>query len=145
MTLVFSGHKTPTPDVIRLVDTLRGMHPDLVESLFDAADAVAAGVAGALDAGCLEKAGALMNAGQGIMEALGLSDPAMSAIVRALRAHDGIRGAKISGSGLGDCVLGVGRVESYAGPGQLIPAEWTAEGVRFEEASAGDGPGGNFA
>lgn len=108
ITAVYCGYKTPTPAVIAQVESRRREHPAACDGLFRDFDALSASAAAALQAGDLPALGQAMDAGQAIMAALGLSDPTLDAIVAALRADPGIHGAKISGSGLGDCVLGIG-------------------------------------
>ena len=70
------------------------------------------------------------------MEELGLSTPELDEIIATLEVDVGVRGAKISGSGRGDCVVGLGRViqadvgyEAYALTGDVMGC------VRVEEAS----------
>jgi mevalonate kinase len=55
--------------------------------------------------------GAVMNINQGLLDALGVNDETLSSLIFALRKQPDIYGAKISGSGLGDCVIGIGSVE----------------------------------
>jgi mevalonate kinase len=51
--------------------------------------------------------GQLFNIHYGLQEALAVSDQNLSNIVYKLRSYSNILGAKISGSGLGDCVIGL--------------------------------------
>ena len=46
---------------------------------------------------------------QGLMDALGVNNAKLAELVFALRADPKIHGSKISGSGLGDCVVGLGK------------------------------------
>ena len=87
-----------------------------------------------------KKLGEMMNVQQGLMEALGVSLPIIQHITGVLRKQKGISGAKISGSGLGDCVIGLGETEAdiifdgeYAGI-QPIPVEMTLHGVQGEKS-----------
>jgi mevalonate kinase len=50
----------------------------------------------------------LFNRYHGLMDALGVNDATLSQLVYQLRSQPNIRASKISGSGLGDCVIGLG-------------------------------------
>ena len=50
-----------------------------------------------------------MDLHQGLQDALGVSNLILSNIIFKLREMRGIKGAKISGSGLGDCVIALGK------------------------------------
>lgn len=111
ITAVYSGSKLPTPEVIRLVEEKRARQPDRFELLFDLMDRCSGTAAEAVALGDWTTVGHMLEVGQGVMEEMELSNAALDAILRALRADPGIRGAKISGSGLGDCAIGWGRPE----------------------------------
>lgn len=106
--VVYSGAKLPTAEVIQRVEQARRTDPVLFERIFDAMDATAAAAEEAIAANHPRQLGALLNAGQGLMEAVGVVHAPLEEIVRMLRADPGIVGAKVSGSGLGDCVIGLG-------------------------------------
>jgi len=133
LTVVYSGYKTPTPEVIRRVAARHEADPAGTERLFDESDRLAKAAAEAIRSGALPELGALMNAAQEVMEALGVSDAMLADIVATLRATPGIYGAKISGAGLGDCVIGLGHIERYTGPGRRIPVVLSVDGVRKEK------------
>ena len=128
ITAVYSGSKLPTPEVIRLVEEKRARDPARFEVLYDLMDRCAGEAARALRAGKRKEAGEVLDVGQGVMEAMGLSNPALDAIIRALRADPGICGAKISGSGLGDCALGLGRTGATF-PFPVMPVEPAKQGL----------------
>ncbi len=106
---VYCGYKTPTAEVIRRVEAQWAGREARLAELYDRIDACAGDGRNALEAGDLSALGAALNHGQKLMEALGVDTPELAAIVAALRADPGVRGAKISGSGLGDCAIGLGR------------------------------------
>jgi mevalonate kinase len=108
MVAVYSGYKTPTADVIRHVETAWQKRPDALRALYARIGACAASGAAALERSDLKRLGDALNAGQALMEELGVSTPELAAIVAELRRTPGILGAKISGSGLGDCAIGLG-------------------------------------
>jgi mevalonate kinase len=77
-----------------------------------------------------------MNEQQDWMDQLGVNTPALENIIMGLNTEPKILGAKISGSGLGDCVVALGTV-SEKNPWRLgtqwIPVNITEEGARLEK------------
>lgn len=107
---VYCGYKTPTPEVVRRVDEMwRGREAER-RDLDERIDRLTAEAIGAIEAEDERALGIALNRGQELMRELGVSTPELEAIVSALRADPGILGAKISGSGLGDCVFGLGEL-----------------------------------
>ena len=88
----------------------------------------------AIAAGDWPRVGVLMNAGQGLMEALGVGNAALAEIVALLRADLGVLGAKISGSGLGDCAIGLGRADWREARYEALPVAISGRGVEIEQA-----------
>ncbi len=133
LTVVYSGYKTPTAKVIARVDVERLKRPALFDGFFFEIHEC---VRDAVDAICRDEwreVGIWMDRNHALMEALGVNDVTLEHIVCGLREQPGILGAKISGSGLGDCVIGLGAVEQWDLPYELIPCAMTQEGVRVEE------------
>jgi mevalonate kinase len=75
--------------------------------------------------------GLMMNTAQGLLDALGVNNAALARIVYDLRADAGILGSKISGSGLGDCAVGLGRTGA-AFPHAVIPVDVAERGFTVE-------------
>jgi mevalonate kinase len=86
--------------------------------------------------------GFLFNEQQKCMKSLGVSDDHLDSLIAELRAQPNILGAKISGSGLGDCVIGVSSsghtISKLVIPAQagiqatIIPTRISLEGLRYE-------------
>ena len=128
LVLVYSGTKTPTPEVIRYVHRAEEGSPAIYKKLFDAIDIVSVEAIDAIRSQDLQKAGALMNQANGLMEALGVGTPELSRICWALRSEPTIFGAKISGSGLGDAAVGLGALPpSFFG--SCLPSAVARRGV----------------
>jgi mevalonate kinase len=108
LTAVYCGYKTPTPDVIRNVEQWRTEDPEKYERIFDEMDAGAVEACDCLRRHDLPRLGGLLNRSQLLMDELGVNTPELQAIVSALQAAPDVFGAKISGSGLGDCAVGIG-------------------------------------
>jgi mevalonate kinase len=132
LTAVYSGYKTPTPAVIAIVDRQRHRNPLLFAKLFDLMDdcvARAVPLIGKKDwAGC----GALLNFHHGLQAALGVNTPELEQLCQQLRAAPGIQGAKISGSGLGDCAVGLGHTRRKLAAQPLYRLQVDRAGVRVE-------------
>jgi mevalonate kinase len=62
------------------------------------------------------------------MDALGVNDAKLSEMIYQLRADNRVQGAKISGSGLGDCVISLGLPGDAAGL-QAIAVQASERGV----------------
>lgn len=131
----YSGHKTPTPDVVRQVNALAARHPGLASGVFRLMGRCTRDAAAAFRKGDLARVGELMNIHQGLHDSLGVNTQGLACLAFALRADPGILGSKISGSGLGDCVVGLGRLR-HRGPGALcLEIAVDPEGVRIERVA----------
>jgi mevalonate kinase len=133
LVVIYAGYKTPTPEVIAQVEARRLQRPTLFAGFFYEMDEC---VRSAVDAICRDQwaeVGTLMNVHQGLLEAIGVCDTTLQEIVETLRAQPGILGAKISGSGLGDCVVGLGTLEHWPLDYAWLPCAITREGVHVEK------------
>ena len=132
ITVVYSGMKTPTTQVIGQVSSLRNKFPDLCDSIYDAMDKSCTIGLSAIKKENWNNLGELFNINQGLMDALGVCDSNLAKIVYELRDDPGIMGSKISGSGLGDCVIALGAIKNPGFPFPALPLEVELEGVRIE-------------
>jgi len=127
VTVVYSGMKTPTVEVIEYVEHKLEAFPTLINSLFEVMDECAIEAMAAIkqkDWRCL---GGLMNIHEGLQDGLGVNNRALSMLVSLLQSHPDVLGAKISGSGLGDCVIALGEVPQ----GYFPVDDWQrAQGIR---------------
>jgi mevalonate kinase len=139
LTAVYSGSKLATPTVIALVDARRRLFPRIFDQIFETMDQCTMNAADAAAMQDWKTFGQMLNVSQGLMDALGVSSGILSRIVYDLRADPAILGSKISGSGLGDCVIGLGR----AGPGfahATIPVDVSRQGLILEEGDTKSKP-----
>jgi mevalonate kinase len=90
-----------TADVIRLVEERRALNPEYHEKIFDRMDASVAEVV--TDFPSLGKK---LIENQFLMEEMGLCNAALAEIISIFQTVG--TPAKISGSGLGDCAIGLG-------------------------------------
>ncbi len=131
--LVYAGYKTPTPKVIKIVEKQRIQSKDNYEDLFSIIDASTIEADKALRNKDWIALGIALNKGQCLMEELGVCDKALTEIVATMSKMTNITGTKISGSGLGDCVLGIGTLDNVDWMYREIPVELSARGVEFEQ------------
>ncbi len=129
ISLFYAGYKTKTPDVLARVAEHTKAFPDLYSSLYQLMNDTTVKAEDAIQKQNWGELGLLMNVYQGLMDALGVNDATLSDIVYSLRRSDVIMGAKISGSGLGDCVIALGADESLSLPYESIAVAVSGDGV----------------
>ena len=103
LTAVYSGSKMKTVDVIKIVEKQRKADPEKYERIFDEMDASVGRVVDDF-----ELLGKKLVENQFLMEEMGLCNAALADIIRKFQSLE--VPAKISGSGLGDCAIGLGSV-----------------------------------
>ncbi len=131
MLAVYSGHKTPTAEVIRRVAAASAADPSRYGAIFERIGETTLRAAASFRRGDSDAVGGFANAAHEHLVALGVCDDDLAAIVAALRGTPGVRGAKISGSGLGDCAIGFGNAGAYQGPGAPLAVALASEGARW--------------
>lgn len=109
ITAVYAGYKTPTPKVIEMVRALEAENPEKYKKIYKDIGA------------CVQKAWPafkennqvvlkdLFNQNHLLLKDLGVSDDTIEDIVSRLLLD--VSNAKISGAGLGDCVIALGKTE----------------------------------
>jgi mevalonate kinase len=100
----YSGVKARTTDYGRRVAELRGHFPALVNGVMSLITQTVDAAREALLVGDYAAAGRLMNLNEGLLDALGVSTPALNRLIEAARGA-GAYGAKLSGAGGGDCMF----------------------------------------
>lgn len=138
ITVVYSGSKTPTVDAIARVKQQFVNFPSLFNQIFKTINHCTLEGAAALGENDWRKLGAIFNIQQGLMNSLGVSTFNIDEIIKILRQQPTILGAKISGSGLGDCVVALGASAisdfSHLGAGvKNMSVKMSTEGVRCEK------------
>jgi mevalonate kinase len=96
----YVGYKTKTTDMIQYVEKQNPPH-----YLYDSMKKCTNDAIESIKNKDLESFGRCMNIYHGLLSALGVSDKNMEDLVYRYRALEGVCGSKISGSGLGDCVI----------------------------------------
>jgi mevalonate kinase len=132
VTALYCGYKTPTPDVIaRVADKWADRIDDVMALYKKIGDLVETG-ADALRIGQHVDLGIIMNQSHELMRELGVSTAELEECVVALRGVAGIYGAKISGSGLGDCAIGWGKANGACSRFDQFDIVVGQEGIRLE-------------
>jgi mevalonate kinase len=137
LTAVYSGYKTGTVEAVKRVKAFFASNPRLFKQLCQAIDHCAVQGISAVRTSNWANMGKMMNIQQGLMESLGVSTPLLSKIVGTLREQSFMLGAKISGSGFGDCLIGLGSVATLKFTDEnvkLIRVEMTQQGVYCEKS-----------
>ncbi len=118
------GYKTPTAEVLRRVAEAQASEPARYDALYAEMGKVAARTI--TKATACEDIGSDLRTYQMLMAKLGVSDANLDAANAQALENKGVLGAKISGSGLGDCVIAMGAV-----PKGFTPVTIAPEGVIF--------------
>jgi mevalonate kinase len=126
ISLRYVGYKTPTGEVLRRVAEAREGREAQYDALYERMGAAAGNTIAAVSKEYWERVGAELSLYQRYMSELGVSDPGLDRWVQAGDATPGVLGIKISGSGLGDCVMALGAV-----PEGFTPVKLAREGIVF--------------
>jgi mevalonate kinase len=132
--LVYCGYKTLTPLVIAQVAEAAEQEPQRFAQLYEQMGACVETSEKALERENWRAFAQSMNQYQILMRALGVSDESTETIIRLAQKKsplDTLLGAKISGSGLGDCVLLLGS-ETLDWPHPQISVQIEPQGLRQE-------------
>lgn len=124
LTLLYSGSKTTTVDVVNIVNKKFQHQPKLFKNIMNAIGSCSSEGRIAIQKQKWHELGHIMNIQQGFMESLGVSTPLLTGMIEELRSEPGILGAKISGAGLGDCVVALGAVS------KTFSSRYIPEGVK---------------
>ena len=133
ITAVYCGYKTPTAEVIRRVEQGHQECPDRIGRIYAGMDSIVADAVQCLHRHDMPGFGALVDGSQQLMDDLGVNTPELEEIVLALRGAPGINGAKISGSGLGDCAIGIGHADLKLTAYPVYHLETSSKGCECHE------------
>ncbi len=104
---VYCGYKTPTAEVIKIVQHAQSKDPEKFAAIFNIMHDCATASITAIQTADWPLLGKLFNQHHALQSALGTSDPTLDQLTQTLITQPHIFGAKISGAGLGDCVIGL--------------------------------------
>lgn len=112
LNLIYSGYKVPTAEVLKQVQQQWQQLPELLFSLYQLMGETTEQAFNALQKNDLNSFYLLINSYQGLMDSLGVNDLMLSQIIYHTRNMPKVLASKISGSGLGDCVLTLGELDN---------------------------------
>ncbi|MEE9368706.1 MAG: hypothetical protein V3V05_07550 [Pontiella sp.] len=133
LTAVYCGYKTPTPEVILKVEQLRAEDIPKYDRIYAEIDASVEEAVSSLRDHNFPAFGNVLNRNQKLMTDIGVNTVELQEIVTALNAAPDIFGAKISGSGLGDCAIGIGYAELKELEFPIYHLEITPAGCQYNE------------
>lgn len=108
---IYSGNKTTTKKAIDKVRQQREQMSDFFQKMDDEVNQLSHQAVPAINQADWQTLGRLFNCAQDYMNRLGTSNETLDNIIQTLQQVPTIYGAKISGSGFGDCVVGLGKLE----------------------------------
>jgi mevalonate kinase len=133
LTAVYCGYKTPTPEVILKVEQLRAGNMAQYDRIYTEIDESVGEAVSCLRNHDFPAFGQLLNRNQQLMDEMGVNTPELQEIVTALQNDPEVFGAKISGSGLGDCAVGIGYAELKELDYPVHHLEITPAGIEYHE------------
>lgn len=121
LSLRYSGYKTPTADVLKTIAEAMHKDPEIHQRLYKQMGNCSSSAIKACEEVDWQRLAELMSAYNNLMKKLGVSDKTLELIIAEASTA---MAAKISGSGLGDCVIALGDV-----PQGFKPVELSKQGV----------------
>ncbi|QTS83706.1 mevalonate kinase family protein [Coxiella endosymbiont of Amblyomma nuttalli] len=140
---IYSGKKLSTKQAINIVNMRRRQQPTFYQDIDEKMNKLALNAISIINTSDWQALGHLLNEGQKLMTTLGVNNKILDSLIKQLREKPSIFGAKISGSGLGDCAIGVGTLSSNIFPKNAsdknigikqISLTVTPEGISTNEA-----------
>ena len=117
----YCGYKTPTALVIADILSRYEHRTDELSGLYDEIDCLTLETEAAWEKQDWVNVGRLMNAQFSLQQRLGISDPVLNHMMQVLQSEPTCYGAKISGSGLGDCAIALGNIFEHLFPSIQAP------------------------
>ncbi|MCR4306250.1 MAG: mevalonate kinase [Candidatus Daviesbacteria bacterium] len=135
----YSGIKADTVTLINQVSEKAKKYPEVIKNIYDTIGKLVEKAKPALLGKDLQSFGELMNFNEGYLQALGVEGKKLADMVYGAR-DAGAYGAKLSGGGIGDCMIALApRPKTKAvkdgitsAGGQVIEVKANVEGVRIE-------------
>jgi mevalonate kinase len=135
----YSGIKADTVTLVNQVLEKAKKYPEVIENIYDNIGKLVEQAKPTLLSKDLQGFGELMNINEGYLSALGVEGKKLADMIYGAR-DDGAYGAKLSGGGIGDCMIALApenKVNSVkegitAAGGQVIEVSANVEGARIE-------------
>lgn len=130
--LAYSGMKTSTKEVIAVIRQKEQHEPSVVHSLFSVINHITEKAVQAIIQNDMVSFGLCLNEAHGCMVALGLENRALASLRGAFLSEETVLGCKISGSGLGDCIVVLAKQLSEKSLKLCLSVRSEPFGVRIE-------------
>ena len=135
----YSGIKFDTVRLIDEVDKKAQKYPQVINNVYDQIGKLVELAKKAILTSDWQRLGELMNLNEGYLSILGVEGKKLSNMIYAAR-ETGAYGAKLSGAGMGDCMIALAAPNKLAAVkkaitqagGQMIDVKENVEGVRIE-------------
>lgn len=136
----YSGIKADTVALVNFVKEKAKKYPWLIENAYDQMAKIADLAKKALSKEDFETVGELMNFNQGLLSLIGVSSDKLEAMIHATR-NAGAYGAKLSGAGVGDCMIALAPPNKVSAVklainnagGQALNVKANVPGVKIEK------------
>ena len=112
ISVIYSGYKTKTADVIKMIEHKESQLPNKYTELYQLIGDLIPSASINLQNHDWEQLGKLFDMNQTFLNELGVNDKILEKIIYWAK-ENGALGAKISGSGLGDCIISLGKLPDY--------------------------------
>ncbi|WP_246168976.1 mevalonate kinase family protein [Coxiella endosymbiont of Amblyomma sculptum] len=109
---IYSGKKLNTACAIGMINSRRRQCSDHFQKMDEKVHKLSMRAISAINTQNWTALGKLFNKGQDLMRIMGVSNIFLENLTKSLQEQPNILGAKISGSGFGDCIVGVGKLIS---------------------------------
>lgn len=137
--VAYSGVKSSTVEMVKMVREKRNKYPDKVDRIFQAIGTLVNQAKKKMQEGDWERVGKFMDFNQEYLRDLGVSSEKLETLISAAK-NAGAWGAKLSGAGGGDCMIALAASERQdavkdaimSAGGQVVAVHANAEGVRIE-------------
>ncbi len=135
----YSGIKADTVTLINEVSEKAQKYPEVIENIYDSIGKLVEQAKIAILSKDWQALGELMNYNEGYLSALGVEGRKLSNMIYAAR-EAGAYGAKLSGAGIGDCMIALAPEDKTqavkdgitSAEGQVINVQTNAEGMKIE-------------
>jgi len=108
--LIYVGYKTPTVAVINIVSSLSKNNPKRYREIYHNIEMLVQHGIHAIRQNEITKLGKIFRQHQAYQVMLGVSDATIDMIIESCKKIPALFGEKISGSGLGDCIVTLGKL-----------------------------------
>ena len=129
---VYSGNKVATPTVIAQVNQQAQQQPKHYQALYQQIDQAVGQAKNALEQNDWAGFATQLKVNQQLMQQMQLSTEHIDHLIEILEKQPNILAAKISGAGLGDCVIGLGQCATSTL--DLTPVAISQTGVTVEQS-----------